>query len=78
MDLLSTFAENLKYYRIKKKYSQEELAFKANLHRTYISALECKKRNISIENISKIADALEVEPFKLMKKRGNNYDQKKW
>lgn len=78
MDLLSTFAENLKYYRIKKKYSQEELAFKANLHRTYISALECKKRNISIENISKIADALEVEPYKLMKKRGNNYDQKKW
>lgn len=78
MDLLSIFAENLKYYRIKKKYSQEELAFKANLHRTYISALECKKRNISIENISKIAEALEVEPYKLMKKRGNNYDQKKW
>lgn len=70
MDLLSIFAENLRYYRLEKNYSQEELAFKANLHRTYVSAIECKKRNISIENISKIADALEIEPYKLMKQRG--------
>lgn len=69
MDLLSVFAENLKYYRHQKGYSQEELAFKTGLHRTYISSLECKKRNISIENISKISNILEIEAYLLLKKR---------
>lgn len=67
MRLIDIFAENLKKYRMKMGLSQEELAFKAGLHRTYISALECKKRNISIENIEKIAQSLEIEPYVLLK-----------
>lgn len=48
MDLLHCFATNVRYYRLKRKYSQEYLAELAGLHRTYISALERERRNISI------------------------------
>lgn len=65
MKLLHCFALNVRNYRMKKGYSQEYLAELAGLHRTYISALECERRNISIDNIQRIADALEVEPYML-------------
>ncbi len=65
MKILDTFVINLKKYRLKAGLTQEELAFRSGLHRTYISALECKRRNISIENIEKLADALEIEVYKL-------------
>ncbi len=40
--------------------SQEELGFRAGVHRTYIASLEVGKRNISIATLEKIVDALEV------------------
>lgn len=55
------FGEKLKELRRLKKISQEELAFRANLHRTYISDVERGRRNISINNIKKLAKALEIE-----------------
>jgi len=42
--------------------SQEELAFLCGLHRTYISDIERGTRNVSLENIEKIARALNVSP----------------
>lgn len=45
--------------------SQEAFVEKAGLHRTYISALECKRRSISLSNIQKIADALEIDTYVL-------------
>ena len=62
MDLLSLFADNLRMIRQEKGLSQEKLAELAGLHRTFISAIECKRRNISIENIEKIAKALQIDP----------------
>lgn len=47
--------------------SQEDLAFKCELHRTYISDVERNVRNISIDNIEKIALALNVSPADLLK-----------
>lgn len=65
MDILKVFAYNLKKYRLQKGLSQELLGERAGLHRTYISAIECSKRSISLDNIQKIADTLEVETYLL-------------
>lgn len=67
MILREIFAYNIRNIRLKKGISQEELAFSCELHRTYISDIERAKRNVSIDNIEKIADALEVAPYKLLK-----------
>ncbi|BAP55538.1 XRE family transcriptional regulator [Thioploca ingrica] len=60
LSIRELFAHNLKVWRQKKKFSQEELADRSGLHRTYISSVERAKRNISIDNIEKLANALEV------------------
>lgn len=58
----------IKQLRNKIGISQEELAFRCDLHRTYISSVELGKRNVSIRNIEKIALALNVEIIELFKK----------
>lgn len=65
MDIIELFGTNLKKYRIEKGLSQEKFAELCGLHRTYISDIECLTRNVSLENVQKIADALGVEPYKL-------------
>ena len=47
--------------------SQEELADRARLHRTYISSIERGQRNISLENLFRIAEALGTTPARLLK-----------
>ena len=54
------FGKNVRTYREAKNLSQEKLADLCGLHRTYISHVECGKRNVSIENIQKIAQALRI------------------
>lgn len=66
MDILKVFGSNVKYYRRATGLSQEAFAEKCGLHRTYISAIECFRRSISLENIQKIADALKIEPYLLL------------
>ena len=65
MSLIHIFADNVKKYRIEKGLSQETLASLSGLHRTYISAVERERRNISIDNIENIATALDIEPYLL-------------
>ena len=65
MDTLKVFASNLRKYRNKLGLSQENFAEKAGLHRTYISAIECGKRSIALDNIQRIADALKIETYLL-------------
>ncbi|MBI4967266.1 MAG: helix-turn-helix transcriptional regulator [Rhodospirillales bacterium] len=60
-------ARNLRRIRKSTGLSQEELADRAGLHRTYISSIERAERNISIENIFLLARALDVEPGDLIK-----------
>lgn len=67
MDIIRVFSQNVRKYRLQRGLSQEELAEKANLHRTYISAIECERRSIALENIQRIADALEIETYLLFK-----------
>ncbi len=66
MDIVKVFGTNLKKYRMSCGVSQEAFAEKCGMHRTYISAIECFRRSISLENIQRIADALEIEPYKLL------------
>lgn len=65
MDILNVFGDNVRKYRKDLKLSQEVFAEKCGLHRTYISAIERHKRSISLNSIQKIANALEIEPYKL-------------
>ena len=65
MDIKDVFSKNMKKYRENLGLSQEKFAEKAKLHRTYISGVENKRRSISLTNIQKIADALEIETYKL-------------
>lgn len=67
MDILKVFGTNLRKYREERNISQEKIAEMAGLHRTYISDIERFQRSISLGNVQKIADALEIETFLLFK-----------
>lgn len=67
MDILKVFGKNLRKFREEKNISQEKFAEMTGLHRTYISDVERFQRSISIKNVQKIADALEIETYKLFK-----------
>lgn len=56
-----TFGRNVQLARQKLGIPQEELAFRAGLHRTYIGMVERAERSISLQNAKKIADALNVK-----------------
>lgn len=60
MDIQAVFGSKVRELRIRKGISQEKLAEFANLHRTYISSVELGHRNVSLQNIKAIADALGV------------------
>lgn len=72
MDIIRVFKSNVKQYRLLLGISQEAFAEKCGMHRTYISAIECFRRSISLENIQKIADALGIETYLLFIERENN------
>lgn len=59
------YGKAVRAIRQDKKISQEELADLCGLHRTYISDIELGKRNVSLENIDKIAQALQVKKSEL-------------
>lgn len=63
--LLKEFGLHLKTIRKEKKLSQEQLADLADLDRTYISGIERGMRNISLINIFRLAEALNISPSKL-------------
>ncbi len=67
MDLIKIFGLNLKRCRIRMGLSQEKFAERCGLHRTYIGSIERFQRNVSLENVQKIANALGVEPYVLLK-----------
>jgi transcriptional regulator with XRE-family HTH domain len=60
--LRKAFGKRVQQIRKTKGFSQESLAEAANLHRTYIGAIERAEQNVSIYNIEKIAKALKVRP----------------
>jgi len=63
--ILLRFGQRVKTERLKQGLSQEELAEKASVHRTYIGMIERAEKNITLTNIEKIALALGIETSKL-------------
>jgi transcriptional regulator with XRE-family HTH domain len=58
MDILMRYGQVVRKIRLEQEISQEELADRCGLHRTYISDIELGKRNLSLENIERIAVSL--------------------
>jgi len=65
-NILKRFAQNVKTLRLEKGWSQEELAHRADLHRTYIGSIERYERNVSLLNVERIAKALKVNAGDLL------------
>jgi len=66
------FGRNLKRVRSAAGLSQEELAARAGLHRTYVSSVERGQRNVSIDNIFALAAALKCDPRELLSPEGTD------
>lgn len=67
MDLRQVFATNLRRLRNAKKLSQEDLAYKAKINRSYMSKLETGATFVGLEIIGKLAKVLRVEPAEFLK-----------
>ena len=63
--ILIIFGESVRDFRKIQGLSQEQLAFKADLHRTYIGMIERAEKNITLVNIQKIAIALDIKVSQL-------------
>ncbi|MGI6274607.1 MAG: helix-turn-helix domain-containing protein [Acutalibacteraceae bacterium] len=59
-DVLLAFGQTIRKIRLERNISQEKFADLCDLHRTYISDIELGKRNVSLENIDKMASALHL------------------
>ncbi len=69
-DPKTLFGHNLKRLRRASGLSQDELATRSGLHRTYISSVERGNRNVSLENIFTLAAALCCDPRDLLAPEG--------
>ncbi|KWT84938.1 helix-turn-helix domain-containing protein [Candidatus Magnetominusculus xianensis] len=65
--ILERFGQRVREERIKQGLSQEQLAELSGVHRTYIGMIERAEKNITLENIEKVADALKTKPEYLLR-----------
>lgn len=65
--ILIKFGERVREVRIEKGLSQEQLAYLADVHRTYIGMIERAEKNITLINIEKIANALDISINEIFK-----------
>ena len=66
-NLREVLAYRIRLKRVDKGWSQERLAMECELDRTYVSAVERSRWNVSLSNIERLAQALGVEPWTLLK-----------
>ncbi len=65
--LRDILAKNMRQLRAVRGLSLESLAYDSGMNRTYLSAVERSERNVSIDNIARIAKGLRTEPWRLLK-----------
>lgn len=74
MSIREVLAQNLRRYRAERGLSQEELAHRADIDRTYISSLERQQYGASIDVVESLAKVLEVAPHDLLRPSGSVED----
>jgi transcriptional regulator with XRE-family HTH domain len=57
----------MRQLRAARKLTQEALAYDCGINRTYLSAVKRSERNVSIDNIARIAKGLNIEPWRLLR-----------
>lgn len=67
MDLVKIVGERIRFYRKERGLSQEELAYRASLHNTYIGQLERGEKNATIESLAKVCAAMDITLAELFK-----------
>lgn len=67
MDVRRLVGKNVRRLRLERGWSQEELAFEADIHRSYISDIERGVRNPTITVVERLAETLEVSTWELLK-----------
>jgi len=65
--LNAVVAGNIRKLRQAKGWSQDELAARSGLHRTYVGAIERSERNITLETLERLADALSIPAVTLLR-----------
>ncbi len=65
--LRSILATNVRRYRLARGVSQQDFALEIEMDRTYFGGVERGERNVSLDNIERIAKGLEISPFLLLK-----------
>lgn len=68
MELKKTFGKNVRYYRFKKKYTQEKLAKLLDVSTNYVSRMERGQHSTSFDVIEELVKILDIEPYKLFLK----------
>ena len=71
-ELLDALSKNLRAARAAQHLSQEALAERSDLHRTYVGSVERGERNVSLSTLETLASALGVEPADLLRKGGSH------
>lgn len=71
MDIRIKIGNKIKKVRETKGISQKDLAYEADLDRSYIASIEVGKRNVSLINLEKIANALNIPLYELFTEQEN-------
>lgn len=66
MELVRVLARNVKHHRRLRGMTQENLALSIEMKRSYVSGIECGKRNPTVKAIERLALALEINPKELL------------
>jgi transcriptional regulator with XRE-family HTH domain len=66
MDVVQLLGENVRHYRKLRGMTQEQLALETDMERSYVSDLERGTRNPSVRALGRLAEALGIEPHKLL------------
>lgn len=66
MDVVAVLGKNVRRFRLEAGLSQEQLAFEADMKRSYVSDLERGVRNPTVQALGRLAAALKIEPCRLL------------